>query len=456
MAIAMLAVFTRLLSPSEYGVYAVGMAIATVVSAIFFEWLNVAVGRFYQMHLDDPSKVMSVAARGFGAATAVVALFFLGALAFHPVFNMDSSTIGIVIFITVALGRHNLALHVANAQGAPVRYGMLVWVKSGGGLLAGFILIYNGAGGRGALLGALLGLVVAVIACAPKLPLNAKLKRLDSGLLGDLLRYGLPLTMSYLAMVIVDMADRFMIGSLLGVAHVASYAVAYDLVQQSVGPIMHVIFLAAFPVVVQVFEKEGSESARPYLLTLGSNLVALGLPAAVGIGVLAGDISDIVFGSDYRQDAATIMPWLAAAICVGAFKSYFLDVVFQLRHATKYQGYIALMMAAVNIVLNLILLPRFGVIAAAWATLAAFSVGALVSWVVGKSVFALPPLGHVILGSAIASAVMAIVILLLPASPGIVWLLVKVVLGLAAYVVMAWVLDVAGCRRMLKAWPIFQ
>ena len=150
------------------------------------------------------------------------------------------------------------------------------------------------------------------------------------------------------------------------------------------------------------------------------------------------------------------MPWLAAAIFVGAFKSYFLDVVFQLRHATKYQGYIAILMAAVNILLNLLLLPNYGVIAAAWATLAAFSVGALASWIVGKSVFLLPALGDTFWQSALASATMAVVVYLIPSSAGIIWLLAKIILGFVTYAAIAWALDIAGFRRLLKAWPIFQ
>jgi O-antigen/teichoic acid export membrane protein len=128
----------------------------------------------------------------------------------------------------------------------------------------------------------------------------------------------------------------------------------------------------------------------------------------------------IIFGNDYRQDAAMIMPWLAAAIFVGAFKSYYLDVVFQLRHATKYLGYIAILMAAVNIIMNLLLLPHFGLIAAAWATLAAFTTGALASWAVGKFMFALPALGNVFWGSASASAIMIAVLYLLPSSSGLI------------------------------------
>ena len=153
LAIATLAAFTRLLSPAEYGIYAIGMATANMASAILFQWLNVAVGRFYPMHLDDPGKIMAVAARGYWAASGAAAMLFLGALPFHEMFNVDAALFGILFLITVALGRHTLALQVANAQSAPVRYGMLSWVKSGGALLAGFICIRYGAGERGALLG---------------------------------------------------------------------------------------------------------------------------------------------------------------------------------------------------------------------------------------------------------------------------------------------------------------
>jgi O-antigen/teichoic acid export membrane protein len=450
-AIATLAVFSRLLSPAEYGVYALGMAIANVTSGVLFQWINVAVARFYPVQMDDPKNVMGVAACGFWIATAAAAMLFIGVLPFCHMLGFDPILVGILFLITVVLGRHTMALQVANTESRPIRYGMLSWYKGGSALLAGFVLIGNGIGGMGALMGFLAALVFAVIAFSPKPLLQVKFGSVDRRLAENMFRYGLPLTFNHLAIAVVDVADRFMIGSLLGVAHVAPYAVAYDLVQQSVGPTMSVLFLATFPVVVREFEAAQDEPARIRLYALGSRLVGLGLPCAVGVGFLATDISDIIFGNDYRQDAAIIMPWLAAAIFVGAFKSYFLDVVFQLRKATKYQGYIAILMAVVNIVLNLLLLPRYGVIAAAWATLAAFTIGALASWVAGRSLYTLPTLGNVFWGSASASVIMIVVLYLLPSSFGLICLSAKFAVGIVTYAMMAWALDVAGCRRTFKA-----
>ncbi len=292
--------------------------------------------------------------------------------------------------------------------------------------------------------------MLAVIAFAPDLLFRLKSGSMDMRLAGNMFRYGLPLAFNNLAIATVDVADGFMIGILLGVTQVAPYAIAYVLVQQSVGPMMNVLFLATFPLIVQAFDSAQNEPTRNRLHALGSKLLGLGLPVAAAVGFFAGDISAIILGNDYRQDAMTIMAWLSAAIFIGTFKSFYLDLVFQLRNATIYQAYIAILMLAVNIVLNLILLPIYGAVAAAWATLAAFMIGALWSWVLGRSLITLPSLGKDFLGSAGATVTMAFVLHLLPSSSGTIWLSFKISVAIMTYAVLAWALDVAGFRSLFK------
>ena len=43
-------VFTRLLSPEEYGVYVVGLSTAGIVSALLFTWVRVSALRFQSAH----------------------------------------------------------------------------------------------------------------------------------------------------------------------------------------------------------------------------------------------------------------------------------------------------------------------------------------------------------------------------------------------------------------------
>lgn len=449
-AIVTLAVFTRLLSLEEYGVYALGLAVASIASGVLFQWLNVAISRFYPPNLNNPRKVMGVVSFGFWVAMAVATSIFIGLFPFLEVYGVESIT-GIVLFlISIALGLYTMALQTANSESRPILYGQISWAKGGGTLLAGFIFIHYGVGDRGALLGYLVGLMLAVIVFAPDLLYQLKLGSMDKRLAGNMFRYGLPLAFNSLAIATVDVADRFMIGILLDVAQVAPYAIAYDFVQQAVGPMMNVLFLAAFPLIVQVFDSAQYESTQYRLHALGSNLLGLGLPVAAAVGFFAGDISEVIFGNDYRQDATTIMPWLAAAIFISAFKSFFLDVVFQLHHTTKCQGYIAILMVTANIVLNLIFLPIYGVIAAAWSTLATFVIGALLSWIMGRSLFKLPSLWKDFLKSSGATATMVVILHLLPSSSGSFWLSFKILVAIITYAILAWVLDVAGFRKLSK------
>jgi peptidoglycan biosynthesis protein MviN/MurJ (putative lipid II flippase) len=107
-------------------------------------------------------------------------------------------------------------------------------------------------------------------------------------------------------------------------------------------------------------------------------------------------------------------------------------------------------MLAVNIILNLILLPIYGAVAAAWATLISFMVGAILSWALGRYLFILPSLMKDFCGSIFATFTMLIILNLLPSMPTILWLSIKVLIAIITYGLLAWILDIAGFRRFIK------
>jgi len=125
LAFAALAVFTRLLRLEEYGAYTLGIAVATVASGVLFQWLNVAISRFYPLHLGNSSKVVGVVSYGFWLATVVAASIFIGLFPFLAVFGVDSIEGFVLFLIAIVLGRHNLSLQMANAESSPTRYGLI-------------------------------------------------------------------------------------------------------------------------------------------------------------------------------------------------------------------------------------------------------------------------------------------------------------------------------------------
>ncbi len=446
LAIATLAVFSRILTPDQYGKYALLIAAATVLSSLSFQWLSAAISRFYPKHFEHPADIMRAASRCFWLATLGVSLLCLIALAFHEVVEIEPINIALIFLITIALGRYTIGLQIANSQHTPMRYCLLSWTKLSAALIASVVFIYFGAAEQGALLGFLLGLALAIWVFAPHPKMGLSIRMVNAELSGEMLRYGLPLVLNFLAIVLLDFVDRFMIARLLGIAYVASYSIAYDFIQLTIGPFLNIFFLSAFPTIVHLFDAKKYEAVNEHLHDLGVKLIGFGIPLAVGISILSGDIARLLFGLEYQQGAATLMPWLSAAIFVAVFKSYYLDVIFQLHHATKYQGYISAIMVLTNIVMNFILLPCYGVIAAAWATLASFSVGALLSWAIGRRLISFLSLLRSFKIVCWACFFMALCLFFLAELDGVVWLLVRFLFASVIYCVSLFILD-SKCYR---------
>ncbi len=450
LAIATLACLTRLLSPSEYGVYALFVTIAVTTSSIFFYWLTEAVGRFFPKHQLNPREVLAVITKWFWISTIAVAALFIAAFPLYEKYKISLIMIVAIFVLSVAYGRYTMALQIANSQNSPIRYGLLSLSKSALTLVFGVILIKLGFGGQGVLIGFLAGIMLSMLIFEPQPRIGFLIGKVNSKISTDVLKYGLPLTLSCLGGILVDLLDRLMIGNILGVSYVAPYAIVSDFVQLTMGPAMNVLMLSSFPLIVNFYDSGKYVESTDHLKALGVKIISIGLPLAFGLSFLSEDISKLLFGKDYQQAAILLMPWLVFATFIGIFKSYYLDVVFQLRHETKYLGYIALIMAVVNVLFNLFFLKTYGVISAAWGTLFAYLVGAFMSWVIGRHFVSLPSINKVLLKSLTGCFGMSLILYLMLPLVGIFWFFAKVLIASSLYGMLGIVLNIAGWRRFIN------
>ena len=175
-------------------------------------------------------------------------------------------------------------------------------------------------------------------------------------------------------------------------------------------------------------------------------VLAIGVPATVGMALLAEPIAGVLLGEQFRQSAALVIPWIALAGLLRGFKLFYLDHAFHLGKRTGLALNTVWFPAVLNIALNVLLIPRFGILGAVYATVASFAVAALLSWYLGRRAFAVPlPVAPVV--KAVAACVpMALVVLVLDPAAEL-WALSGAVLaGGVAYGIGAFVLDIARCR----------
>jgi O-antigen/teichoic acid export membrane protein len=276
-----------------------------------------------------------------------------------------------------------------------------------------------------------------------------KIKEFDRATLKKLLAYGLPLTATFALNFVVSSSDRIMLGWLQGTEAAGFYAVGYDLAQQTLGTLMMVVNLAAYPLAVQALERGGVAEARGVLRQNVVVFHGFALPITMGLIVLAPDIANIFLGPAFRAVGIQLMPWIACGIILSGTKSYYLDLAFQLGNHTLSQIWPVLLSAIINVLLNLWWIPKMGLMGAAYSTVIAFGVALAASLFFGHKIFPLPFPWREISKIIVAALVMGLTLLPLGSYLGMIELLLKVMLGSIVYGLFVLAFDIAHARKFI-------
>jgi O-antigen/teichoic acid export membrane protein len=269
------------------------------------------------------------------------------------------------------------------------------------------------------------------------------------GLTRELLAYGLPLTATFALNFVVASSDRYLLAWFLGTGAAGAYAAGYELGWTSVLLLMTVVNLAGYPLAMRAVESAGPAGAQIQLQQNGLLLLAVGLPALLGVVILAPNLARVILGAPFRADGARLLPWIGLAAFLGGVRLYYANLAFQLSRRTLGQLWVNLAAALLNIGLNCLWIPRFGLLGAAWATLLAYGLGLVLGWWLGRRVFPLPMLPANALKPIGAALVMAMALWPCRAWIGPLALAVQVGLGLLVYVLALSLLDLTFGRGSL-------
>ena len=191
------------------------------------------------------------------------------------------------------------------------------------------------------------------------------------------LSYGLPLTPTSAILWIISSSDRYMISYFKGVTDAGIYSAAYTISWYTVflvSPITRLLF----PTVAKSYDEQNLVETRNYMRYSLKYFLMIAIPSAFGLSILARPILRVLTTSEFIS-GDVIVPFIAfggVLFGISEMNVFIIHLVKKTRLV-----FILLMSAALlNIVLNLILIPRLGIVGAAVATL--ISYGALCSLVI--------------------------------------------------------------------------
>jgi O-antigen/teichoic acid export membrane protein len=369
----LLPVYTQYLSTREYGIKElvglstdiIGVLLATAISSAFY--------RFYFDYTAESDRMLVLSSSYI--FLGIFGLFFVGLLSLgSPVmarYILDSSDLSTYFLIALAslwfqtintIGLNYLRVTLRSIQYVVLSIFRLVLAIG----LNIYFIIFLRMGVLGILISTLItSIVTTLVLNVPQLA-KAGL-RYSPSIVRDMLKFGLPMIPSQFGTLIVNLSDRFFLKGYCSIAEAGLYSLGYRF-----GILPGTFISEPFnqvwqPRRLEMYTQDNAEEVFGRIFTYFLLFISF---AALGVAVLTRDILVIIADREFWS-AYKIVPVIALANVIFTFHYHF-NMGIIIEKKTKYLAYINVSNAALVLLLNFLLIPRYGMYGAAYATLIAY------------------------------------------------------------------------------------
>ena len=372
-ALLLLPVYTRFLTPHDYGIKELVGLSTDVIGILLAVAISSAIYRFYFEYEEakDRNEVISSAIITIGSfglfailllsfATKTMARYILDSSDLYYFFMISFSSLWFQLL-------NNIGYNYLRANQQSLKF---VALSVGSGLISISLNIYLVCFVKIGVLGILItNLVTSILMCAVLVvPLIFHLGfHFSFDKIKEMLRFGLPMLPAQLGAFVVHLSDRFFIKGYCSIADAGLYSLGYRFGALPSNFISEPFNQTWQPRRFELYKQKGSEELFGKIFTY---FIGLMFFAGLGVSVLTKDILMIIADERFWS-AYKIVPIIALAITIFTFH-YHLNMGILIQKKTKYLAYINLSNAFFILLLNFILIPRYGVYGAAFATLIAF------------------------------------------------------------------------------------
>jgi len=386
----LLPLYTSHLTPADYGVLSILEITAQLLTIIFSANLSTTMMRWWVDASDDKQK-KSIVFTAFSVLLISLLIMNIGLQPFSVKFaelffhNQQFKIYFEILFISSSfdiLSRY--MLDILRLLEKSVLYITITTIKLilVLGLTIYFFVSLN-MGIKGILLAQLSGFVFITIILLPVL-IKYSTPHFEYSIVGGMLKYSAPLVFTSLSGIIFSFGDRYVLKFIKGDSSVGIYTLAYK-----IAGMMKFVVLTAFmsgftPIAYKMYKEENAErffiKIMTYLimlLTFGSLALAMFSPEFV-----------MIFSPKnkaYWEAAKYVGPIGIVVILAGM--RYMFSLSFMLSKKTIYTPIIVTFFAALNIFLDIITIPKWGIYGAIFSSIIASIFISVTYYLVGKKLY---------------------------------------------------------------------
>ena len=371
-ALLLLPIYTRLLSPTDYGILSTITATGAVLAVIMSLRLDAAFGRFFYEYNSDRNELNTLLSSCFWFAISLglivyLSSLFLGYFYYHKVLHIQFVPLIVLGFFTPLLGQIALlgTIYYRQTHQSKVVGGIQIIVLVLIHLLSILLLLYTDMTVNARIIPAFIG---GVVTCTYYVILNVKSGLLsfkfDSTLLFKILPYSLAMLPGVLSSWINGLSDRIILSIYGPMSETGIYSVGYE-IGRGLTTVTMAIAMVYTPIMyaklTQDYEAGIASLTKPILgfFWLMSMLTFF-------LCIFAKDIIYLFAAKEY-QGASSIVIIIICSFFWGGQYLIFSNIL-GFKKKILLLSSIGIASALINIILNLMFIPVFGKFAAAWTT----------------------------------------------------------------------------------------
>lgn len=388
--LGLLPLYTTYLTPADYGSLALLLLLSTFLKILFRLGLDSGFLRIHYDLKDAESRARfagTTALFSAGFATVGFALFWV----FSPFvsFALFESRefvlwVRLVAFDLLASSFAFVPLSLLRIEEKAGLFSTYSLVRHGVNVVFKVIFVLMGFGVTGVLVSDAMASVVLSLGLVTELRPRATVA-FDWPPLREALRFGLPKVPHGLLAQTLNLADRRILASFVPRSEVGIYAMGGNFASAMKFP------LSAFEPAWQpfVFENARKEGGAVEIGKVATRMAIVFTVTALVFALTLPDLLRLVIRRTEFHPAAAVVPTLVLATLFQGF--FFLSSVgISIAKQARYYPIITAAATALNIGLDLWLIPAYGILAAAWATVAGYALMALMGAFFSRRLYPIP------------------------------------------------------------------
>lgn len=367
-AFLLLPLYSRFLSPGEFGQISMLVTLYSVIGIVLSFGLEASVFRAYFKHQDPMTRSRSLGAIGAFLLTVPTGTVLLvaAALVVADAQPLDLPRSALLIELFAGAWFATLTTFPLALLRAQERVRAYIWLNVGFAAIQTVTRLVLVLGlGRG-----VQGWVIADLAAvAIVLPLGILSVRTvaplvwDRSRLREALEVGVPLMPHFLSHWALALSDRLIVGALLGSALVGIYGMGYA-IGSLVGLVLTEANRAAMPTYARLLTEDGSRQAGA-ISRLATHQLLFSILVGLGMAALGPCVVLLLLDPSYSR-AAELIPPVSVGLVLFGFYFIPMNLISLVAGKTRWVWILTLSAGLLNVILNLILVRPFGIQMAAY------------------------------------------------------------------------------------------